>query len=107
MTRDALNPRVNAEVLRNRLWVIDHYKFRYGAQHTYWVHYSLRNLGRHVWSYKFNYLAKGLLAYNAYRSYAIYQKADSESFMGESQRNSHRMSILANAGLFTGVCLII
>ena len=107
MTRDALNPRVNAEVLRNRLWVIDHYKFRYGAQHTFWVHYGLRNLARHAWTYKLNYLAKGLLAYNVYRSFATYHKADAENFLGENARNGHRMSIVANSGLLAGVCLII
>ena len=102
-----MNPRVNAEVLRNRLWVIDHYKFRYGAQHTYWVHYALRNLSRHAWTYKFNYLAKGLLAYNAYRSFSGYYKADAESFLTETQRNGHRFSILTNSAIFTGACLII
>jgi hypothetical protein len=39
--RDALNPHANATTLRNRLWVIDHYRFRYGAAHHYWVHTAL------------------------------------------------------------------
>ena len=107
VTRDALNPRVNAEVLRNRLWVIDHYKFRYGAQHTYWVHYALKNAAKNAWTYKFNYLAKGLLAYNAYRAFASYKQADAENFLTESQRNGHRINIVGATGLLGGVCMII
>ena len=47
-TRDALNPFLNTESLRNRLWVIDHYKFRYGAAHTYWVHSALQKYFSHL-----------------------------------------------------------
>ena len=68
-SRDALNPFVNAETLRNRLWVIDHYRFRYGAAHTYWVHTFLSKTFKNVNKYKFNYLLKAFLAYNVYSRY--------------------------------------
>ena len=76
VSQDALNPRMNTELLRNRLWTIDHYKYRYGAKHTFWVHYAMRNAARHCWTYKFNYLAKGALAYLTYSQWAAYAKAD-------------------------------
>ena len=86
VTRDALNPRMNTEVLRQRLHVIDHYKFRYGAQHTYWVHFALKKYGQRVWTYKFNYLFKGALAYATWRKVQAYNKADSENFLSEVDR---------------------
>ena len=60
--RDALNPYVNAETLKNRLWVIDHYKFRYGAAHTYWLHTLLSKTAAQLNRYKFNYGIKLFLA---------------------------------------------
>jgi len=76
VSQDALNPRMNTELLRNRLWTIDHYKYRYGAKHTYWVHYALRNAARHCWTYKGNYFAKGALALYTYSQWKAYVKAD-------------------------------
>ena len=43
--------------------VIDHYKYRYGEQHTYWVHQMMTKVFRNVNNYKFNYLFKAFLAY--------------------------------------------
>ena len=107
VSQDALNPRMNTELLRNRLWTIDHYKYRYGAKHTFWVHYAMRNAGRHCWTYKFNYLAKGALAFLTYRQMAAYAKADEENFLSEMQKTSHRVGISAAAGAFAGTCLLI
>ena len=98
---------MNTEKLRNRLALIDHYKYRYGAQHTYWVHYALRNVARNCWTYKFNYLAKGALAYLTYRQIAAYNHAETESFLTEGQRTQHRLSTLAAAGAFVGTSLIV
>ena len=64
--RDALNPLVNTTTLKNRLWAIDHYKFRYGAAHTYWVNTLLHRSAVHLNKYKFNYGVKLFLAYNVY-----------------------------------------
>ena len=62
-TRDALNPQLNTESLRNRLWVIDHYKFRYGAAHTYWVHSALQKYFSHINKFRNNYAVKAFLAF--------------------------------------------
>ena len=103
-----MNPRINTEVLRNRLWTIDHYKFRYGAQHTYWLHFALRKASKHMWTYKFNYLAKGALAYMTYAKIQQYNKVDSENLLSEAERSVRfRLPILAHAGAFGFACLII
>ena len=62
-TKDALNPKMNAEILRNRLWAIDHYKFRYGAAHTYWVHAALQKFFTHLNKYRNKYAVKAFLAF--------------------------------------------
>lgn len=107
VSQDALNPRMNTELLRNRLWTIDHYKYRYGAKHTFWVHYAMKNAARHCWTYKFNYLAKGALAFMTYRQCAAYSKADEENFLSEMQKTSHRVGIASFAGIFFGTCMFI
>ena len=106
-TRDALNPYVNAETLRNRLWVIDHYRFRYGASYTYWVHTLLQKTGSNLNRYKFNYLLKAFFAYQVYSKVQAYNYVDSMTFMTESQRNMHRGPILGSTLAFGAVCLLI
>jgi hypothetical protein len=106
-SRDALNPFVNAETLRNRLWVIDHYRFRYGAAHTYWVHTFLSKTFTRVNRYKFNYLLKAFLAYNIYSRYQTYKYVDDMTFMSENQRGMYRGPIVAGVGAFGAVCLLI
>lgn len=61
--RDVLNPAMNLEILKHRLERIHHYKYRFGADHTFWVHAVLRNGSTHLYRYKFNYLFKAYLAY--------------------------------------------
>lgn len=108
VTRDALNPRMNTEILRKRLWTIDHYRFRYGAKHTYWVHFALQKYGKMLWTYKLNYGLKAVLFYNAYSTYQAYNKADSEAFLGETERTvSHRIPVCFSTGVFAGACLLI
>jgi hypothetical protein len=106
-SRDALNPFVNAETLRNRLWVIDHYRFRYGASHTYWVHTALSRAFKRVNTYKFNYLLKAFLAYNVYSRYQTYKYVDDMTFMSETQRGMYRFPIVAGTAAFGAVCLLI
>lgn len=106
-SRDALNPFVNAETLRNRLWVIDHYRFRYGAAHTYWLHSFLSRSLNKVNKYKFNYLLKAFLAYNVYARYQTYKYVDDMTFMSESQRGMHRGPIAISAAVLGATCLLI
>jgi hypothetical protein len=106
-SRDALNPFVNAETLKNRLWVIDHYRFRYGAAHTYWVHTALSRSFANVNRYKFNYLLKAFLAYNVYSKIQTYNQVDEMTFMSETQRGQHRLPILTGTAVLGAVCLLI
>ena len=106
-SRDALNPYVNAETLKNRLWVIDHYRYRYGSAYTYWVHTLLGNMGRGLNKYKFNYLLKAFLWYQVYSKYQNYKYIDDMTFMSEPQRNLHRAPIFSSVVAFGAVCLII
>ena len=62
-SRDLMNPSINTSNLQWRLGMIEHYKYRYGADHTYWVHAVLRRANARVMKYKWNYLAKTFLAY--------------------------------------------
>jgi hypothetical protein len=106
-SRDALNPFVNAETLRNRLWVIDHYRFRYGAAHTYWLHTFLSRTLKNVNKYKFNYLLKAYLAYNVYSRYQNYKYVDDMTFMSETQRGMYRGPIVVSAAALGVVCLLV
>lgn len=85
-SRDALNPMVNTETLRNRLWVIDHYKYRYGANHTFWVHTLLGKAFGNLNRYKFNYAVKAFLLYSAFSKYQNYRYVNEMSFLTDTQR---------------------
>ena len=104
--RDALNPAVNADTLRNRLWTIDHYKFRYGAEHTFYWHTVLRRMGTHMNKYKFNYAVKAFLAYNVYAQVQGYNHQDSNFFLTEAQRGRHKVNVLLSSGALMGACLL-
>ena len=106
-TRDALNPNVDVQALKNRLWAIDHYKYRYGADHTYWVHSSLRRLFTRLNTYKLNYALKGFLAYQAVSSYRHYSYMDSMSLMSHTERATYHLPIMAYSGAFLGVCALL
>lgn len=67
-SRDTLNPALNLETLKNRLWVIEHYRLLHGVEHAYWPHFFIKNLGTKVWKYKFSYAVKALFLYQTYRS---------------------------------------
>lgn len=76
-------------MLKQRLEAIDHYKYRWGADHTYWVHTALRNSFRFLNKYKVNFAIKGILAYQAWAAYKNYRYVDSMSFMTKTQRASY------------------
>lgn len=106
-TRDALNPQVNTAKLRNRLWVIDHYRYRYGAQHTFWLHTFMKNQGARLWKYKFNYGVKALAAFMIYNSYQSYNEADGTRLLTATEQGMYRANILVSAAAATGIYLII
>ena len=93
--------------MKNRLWAIDHYKYRYGADHTYWVHASLRRLATRVSTYKLNYALKAFLAYQAISSYNHYAYMESMSLMSHTEKASYHVPIVAYSGAFAAVCALI
>ena len=105
--KDALNPSVNTETLRNRLWVIDHYRFRYGASHTYWVNTLLSKTGSHMYKYKFNYALKAFLGYQIYASYQAYKSVNEMTFMTNPQKGVYGLPIAMSSGAFVATCLLI
>lgn len=106
-SRDALNPSVNLETLRNRLWVTEYYRTLHGVEQAYWPHYVLRNVGGHLNKYKFNYLVKGFFIYQAYRQMKNYQHLNSVSFLSSHQQFGHLVSIGWATGVAGAVCLLI
>ena len=106
-TRDALNPQVNTTKLRNRLWLIDHYRYRYGAQHTFWLHAAMKGLGTKLWKYKFNLGAKACAGYLIYNSYSTYSIANEQTFLSDKQKALYYGNGIIYTAGFTGLCLII
>ena len=98
---------VNTETLRNRLWVIDHYKYRYGANHTFWVHTALGKTFGHLNRYKFNYALKGFLFYQAWSKYQTYRYVNEMSLLTDSQKAKYLSSVATSTAVFGAVCLVI
>ena len=105
--RDALNPQVNAAALRERLYYIDHYRFRYGASHTYWVHTALKKIAKQQNRYKFNTLVKAFFAYQTFNAVQTYRYLDQNTFMSQMARAERTLPILGYFGAFGIVCLAI
>ena len=72
-SRDTLNPLLNTETLKNRLAVIEHYKYLHGVEHAHWPHFAMSRLGRHLMKYKFNYAVKSFALYMVYRDIALFR----------------------------------
>ena len=58
VSRDSLNPLLNTETLRNRLAVIEHYKYLHGVERAHWPHFAMQRMLRHVMRYKVNLVIK-------------------------------------------------
>ena len=106
-TKDTLNPNLNSAFIRERLMVIEHYKFRYGEAHTYWVHQLLGKTSRNIFKYKYNYLLKAFLAYQVYAKYAQYRHMNEMTFLTSSQRAELTIPIFLNSAVLAGTCLLI
>ena len=83
-SRDLANPRLNAELLKGRLEITEHFRYRYGEAHTYWFHTMMRNTFKHVNKYKFNYLLKAFFVYYTLNRYQHYRYVDSVAFLDRS-----------------------
>jgi hypothetical protein len=106
-SRDALNPLLNTETLKNRLFVIQHYKYLHGVEFAHWPHFVLANIGRHLMKYKFNYAVKGFAAFLLYRAVSEYRHYNSRAFLTMDQHGYFGANILASSALFGGICAII
>ncbi len=106
-SRDSLNPAVNLETVKNRLWVTEHYRLLHGVEHAYWPHYFLRNAGRHLNKYKFNYAVKAFFAYQVYREVANYRYMNSVTFLRTDEQFSHFSQIAWNGFLTTAVFMLV
>ena len=80
-SRDTINPSINLENVKNRLWVTEHYRLVRGLEHAYWPHFVIRNVGLHLNKYKFNYAVKAFFAYQVYRDVQNYSYRNSVSFI--------------------------
>lgn len=106
-SRDSLNPAINLETLKNRLWVAEHYRLLHGVEHAYWPHYLMRNVGGHLKKYKFNYAIKAFFIYQVYREVQNYRYTTSVAFLRTDQQFEHFGSIAWNGFLATALCLLI
>jgi hypothetical protein len=106
-SRDSLNPAVNLETLKNRLWVAEHYRLLNGVEFAYWPHYAMRNVGGHLWKYKFNYAVKAFFIYQVYREIQNYQHVKSVTFLSTDQQFQHYVQIGWTGFLASAVALLI
>jgi hypothetical protein len=106
-SRNSLNPAVNLEKLKNRLWVAEHYRLLHGVEHAYWPHYAMRNVGTHLNKYKFNYLVKAFFAYQVYREVNNYQYMQQVKFLTTSEGAKLGAQVAWTTFLFGSVCLLI
>ena len=106
-SRDSLNPAVNLETLKNRLWVAEHYRLLHGVEFAYWPHYAMKNVGTHLWKFKFNYAVKAFFIYQVYREYQNYQYVKNVTFLSTDQQFQHYLQIGWNGFLATAVALLI
>ena len=106
-SRDTLNPAMNLETLKNRLWVAEHYRLLHGVEHAYWPHYTMRNVGGHLYKYKFNYAVKAFFAYQVYREVQNFRYLNSVSFLKTDQQFEHVINIAWTGFLATTVALLI
>ena len=107
VSRDTLNPLLNANVLKQRLGAIDYYSNLHGPRYMYWPHYFMRSTAQMMWRYKFNFAVKGFCAFMLYREVNQYRNLNEKTVMTIQQNFASFGSIGAHAGLLVGVCCLI
>ena len=65
--RDALNPKINLDLLKQRLAQLERIEAQIPERYRYWPHYAIQRWGNYLNRYKYNHLIKAFLAYNLYR----------------------------------------
>ena len=106
-SRDTLNPLLNAEVLKERLRQIEHYKYQHGVQYARWPHYALTRLGSHLYKYKANYALKGFAAYLLYRDVQNYRYWNEKVILTYQNYGQIGGEMAVKAGAFAALCALL
>ena len=106
-TQDTLNPLLNAQTLKNRLALIEHYKYQHGVEMAHWPHFAMKRAARHLYRYKFNYGVKAFAAYIVYSDYADYKHQQQRTFMTLQQKTNLLTTGAVHFAGFTALCLLI
>jgi len=93
--------------LKNRLALIEHYKYQHGVEMAHWPHFALKRAARHLYRYKFNYGVKAFAAYVVYSDYANYRHQQERTFMTLQQQSSFIATGAVHLGALTAICLLI
>lgn len=107
VSRDTLNPLLNTETLRNRLAVIEHYKYLHGVQRAHWPHFAMQRAARYLMRYKVNLLVKagaGYLVYNDYQHWRVMHETTLPTLQQEANMF---MNMGIHTGAFLGLCFLI
>ena len=107
VSRDSLNPKLNAQTLQRRLAVIEHYRYRFGVEQAHWPHFMMGRTFNALWKYKFNYAVKGMAALALFSAVQDFRNVNSKAFLTYDQAAVYHMKIATQAAVFAGVCAII
>lgn len=107
VSKDSLNPRMNARTLKNRLAVIEHYRYRFGVEHAHWPHFMMGRTGNKLYKYKFNYAVKGLAAFMLVKAVADYKHINERAFLSYDKTAEYTLSIGGYAAFCAGVFAMI
>ena len=98
---------LNTQLLRQRLQMIEHYKYQHGIEIARWPHFFMKRAGSHLYKFKFNYAIKAAALFMVYRDYSQYRYLQTQVFLPIHFDNYCKMSIAAKSGAFVGLCLVI
>lgn len=107
VSRDSLNPQLNAAILKQRLEEIEFYKYRFGVQIHRWPHFAMQRVAKHVYKFKGNYLVKGFAAYMVYSDIQHYRYMRTQAFLSYEQDAQLVAPIIVHSAFFAGLCLMI
>jgi hypothetical protein len=107
VSRDTLNPLLNTETLRNRLNVIESYKYMYGVEHAHYPHYAMQRFSKHFMRYKFNYAVKGFALYLMYRDISQFRKMNNQSYVTIYGEIIFGAQLGFHTAMFAGLCAFI
>lgn len=102
-----MNPLLNAELLKQRLTQIEHYKYQHGIQYARWPHYALSRLGSNLYKYKFSYALKGFAVYLIYRDVQNIRYWNEKVVLSYQNYGQMCSEVAVKAGGFAALCLLL